>query len=370
MLACERNNGKVKTVLVFILMSTIYMCSACSTAPAGENEPLFRIGKYKTGFINSSGKVVIKPQFTSAGEFSEGLAIIFIREGDETSYGYISKKGRFVIEPRPLSKETDVKGYGEFHDGLASIPVKDKYGYIDTSGIFVIAPELDLPEYGDLKSRDYSEGFTVIEVDGKYGYMDTSGKIAIEPQFDFACPFSEGLARIRNDDEENGGWRFTDSTGQIVISHIEAKHVSGFHDGLACLETDNGFGYIDKEGAMAIEPGLVVAEDFSEGLALVWIEEDDTPRCAFIDTTGELVIKPGDIANCRSFHDSRAAAKIGPELTGGWGFVDKTGEFVIEPQYSEVEDFHNGLAIVWEIGDRGNSMSYINPDGKKVWQSD
>jgi hypothetical protein len=47
------------------------------------------------GFIDKSGKVVIKPQFTWASQFSGGLANVMV--GDKM--GYIDKSGKYVWEP-------------------------------------------------------------------------------------------------------------------------------------------------------------------------------------------------------------------------------------------------------------------------------
>ena len=48
------------------------------------------------GFINKTGKIVIKPQFEEAESFSEGLAPVMI----DKKYGYINKTGKTVIEPQ------------------------------------------------------------------------------------------------------------------------------------------------------------------------------------------------------------------------------------------------------------------------------
>jgi len=47
-----------------------------------------------------------------------------------------------------------------------------------------------------------------------------------------------------------------------------------------------------------------------------------------------------------------------------WGFADKTGKFVVQPDYDDVGQFHNGLALVR----LGLKERYIDPTGKTVWQ--
>jgi hypothetical protein len=55
--------------------------------------------KWKFGFIDKVGRVVIKPQFDSACSFRGGLAEIGIGSDEEQKRGYIDKAGRFVWKP-------------------------------------------------------------------------------------------------------------------------------------------------------------------------------------------------------------------------------------------------------------------------------
>ena len=48
------------------------------------------------GYIDKTGRVIIKPQFRYAHDFSEGLAMVGPRQSNK--WGYIDKTGSFVIE--------------------------------------------------------------------------------------------------------------------------------------------------------------------------------------------------------------------------------------------------------------------------------
>jgi hypothetical protein len=63
----------------------------------------FSVGELSSsqcGFIDKHGKIVIKPQFDDAHDFSDGLASIRIRDRKPFGkWGYIDKQGKIVIKP-------------------------------------------------------------------------------------------------------------------------------------------------------------------------------------------------------------------------------------------------------------------------------
>src|SRR5689334_9183231 len=76
-------------VLVLVGIGVALMLTLGSTAlyPVKVN------GKY--GYINKSAKVVIRPQFDQAEQFSEGYAAVEMGN----SWGYIDRNGKLVIPP-------------------------------------------------------------------------------------------------------------------------------------------------------------------------------------------------------------------------------------------------------------------------------
>lgn len=80
---------------------------------------------------------------------------------------------------------------------------------------------------------------------------------------------------------------------------------------------------------------------FSEGLAVVSIEESSGRKYGFIDEKGNEVI-PLKYDLAYPFKDGLAIVK----LDGKWGYIDKSGNEIIPPKYDRAYSFSEGLAAV------------------------
>lgn len=120
-------------------------------------------------------------------------------------------------------------------------------------------------------------------------------------------------------------------------------------------EYDCSRGFVDEIDEVVIPSEYDYDEvwDFSEGLAVV--ELDD--RWGFIDTTGTVVIP---LQYDEVWHFSEGLAKV--KKNNKWGFVDKRGKMVISLQYDDASYFKNGKA---KVKLRGETF-YINKQGKRV----
>jgi len=158
-------------------------------------------------------------------DFSEGLAKVQVGE----SWGYIDRTGRMIIKPR-------FQDASYFAEDLASIKTDDKWGYIDRTGKVVIAPRFQ-------EAKEFSEGFASVKFDGKWGYIDNVGNFAVQPQYEAAEAFHEGLASIKTGDK----WGYIDPSGNVKIAPQFTK-TWGFSQGMAQVKVGNRIAYIDKDG--------------------------------------------------------------------------------------------------------------------------
>ncbi len=201
----------MKKILLVILLLTF---TAVGFAQTKDKEmPLFWIqedGKY--GYIDKTGKVIIKPQFQNTMGFNEGLAATKM----DGKYGYIDTKGNWVIKPQ-------FEFTYMFSDGLAMIRIGKQYAWIDKTGKTVI-PAQDFEEVG----RGFREGRLAVKKNGKWGFVDKTGKMVINPEFKEAKEFSGGVTQVVTEGHRH---HWIDKDGKILWSQktVEKKSADKKH---------------------------------------------------------------------------------------------------------------------------------------------
>jgi hypothetical protein len=167
-----------------------------------------------------------------------------------------------------------------------------------------------------------------------------------------------------------GKWGYIDKTGAIKIQP-QFDGAGDFSDGLAGVMAVEGgvqkYGYIDTSGTLVIKPQFDWESSFSEGLAAVGAGSAEDLRCGFIDKTGRTVIPMQYELASPTWKFSGGLCKVMVKEAGQqrWGFIDKTGTMVIKAQLSGVSDFSEGLAAADSSSDL---HGFIDETGKWVIQ--
>ena len=107
------------------------------------------------------------------------------------------------------------------------------------------------------------EGLAMVSVITQTGYIDHQGKVVIEPQFDYGHAFKAGRALVAKAGQE----QYIDNTGRVITKDLHFSQGQDFAQGLAAVNVDGQFGYINLDGELAIKPPFAYAESFAEGLA-------------------------------------------------------------------------------------------------------
>jgi len=300
----------------------------------------------RTGFIDSTGRMVIAPRFEMTRPFTEGLAAVTLGG----VWGYIDTTGAMVIEPR-------FDHAGEFSEHLAWVIIGDHRGFIDSTGRIVIAPRFDV-------ATGFIDRRAQVMVGRTFGYIDHTGKLVIQTEFhgEFGetLDFSQGLAAVL----VHGQWGYIDTTGTMVIAprfrvpkSTSTMGALRFSEGRAAVPLGAKWGYIDRTGRVVIEPHFDQASYFEEGLAPVKVGT----LYGYIDTAGTMVIAPQFVL-AAGFSEGLAAVR---DSAGSWGYIDRTGKMVLAPQWWEADRFRGGLACVRSNG----QCEYIDHTGRYVWRA-
>jgi hypothetical protein len=190
-----------------------------------------------------------------------------------------------------------------------------------------------------------SKPLAAYKIDSLWYFVDSDGKSMFNPlKLVYVAGYSEGFYKIY---AESGGtkfWAFMNDKGEMAVPLCD--EIRYFRDGMAMIidvvDTATDFrlyGFVDKQGRMAVSKNYIDATDFSEGLAWVMNRE----KRGYIDRTGKMVI-PWDTTGFGSQFSEGLAAMTGKD--DRFGFINKKGEVVIDYQYDEVTRYVNGLARV------------------------
>ena len=319
---------------------------------AGRDETATTGQPGKWGYINKRGEFVITPQFDSAASFKNGLAPVRIGDLDTGKYGYINTSGEFVAT-------SQFDWAYSFSEGLACVRIGGKYGYINTGLEYIVTPQFS-------KAWSFSEGLAAVKIGSEWGYINKQGKVIIKPQFREASSFSEGLARVKIGYK----WGYINKQGKVVIKP-QFNSARSFSESLVqvhIIETGKS-GYINKSGIYVIAPKFDGANSFSEGLAPVCIGD----KWGYIDKKGKIVIDP-QYDWSEPFKNGLAFVRMGDPKTGKYGVINKSGEYVVKPQFNNYvlgSTFIEGLArvninISGRVFEPGDKWGYLDTQGKVV----
>ena len=212
-----------------------------SAGPSEDSNPMLLPVKVsgKWGYTNTTGQLVINPQFDYAEDFHEGRAVVCLGK------------------PCSWWDAENTASHSE-----------ERWGYIDASGKMVITPQY-------AKAAEFSEGLASVCTGDcsanptrpfNRGYIDRDGKIVIPMQFGIAANFSEGLA-------------------QVCVGKCKWKEKEGY---------SGKFGFIDHSGHFVINPQYDDAFDFKNGFAKVTLGKGDDAKTGYIDKTGKVIWQPSN----------------------------------------------------------------------------
>ena len=246
--------------------------------------PIRAASNRKIGFVDSSGKVVIRCVYDNATPFKDGVSLVSIIEGGKRLSGYIDRKGKVIL---PLQYEK----IGVFSDGHGIIQTETGFSYVDRTGKLKTPPA----EFGQYFS-EFKSGLAIGGRDNGKGsktftYFDKDFRKAFSFDGLYAGPFN----------------------GNVAIARI----------------TPNVISLIDRKGAKIkdLPPGLQGIDFFGAGKFGVKYNR----KWGFMNEKGEMVIQP-KYDSVSAFNNYFAAAR----LNGKWGLIDEYDNKKMDFSYEQM----------------------------------
>jgi len=234
-----------------------------------------------------------------------------------------------------------------FQYKLRPVKIENKWGYINDKGKIIINPQFD-------EAFLFSDDIALVKVGNLYGYISEDGRFLIDPVYIGATCFDNGLALVV---KEDGYPTFIDEEGKIKFAVSQSDQCRLFKEELAAFKSDFKWGFIDKTGRIAIKPQFDKVDDFSEGLAVFGIENNQKIQYGYINSKGNVVINL-QFDEAYKFVDGLALVKQNDK----YRFIDKSGKFVINAQFEYACSFNDGLSLIKS----GDKYGFIDKSGKSV----
>ncbi len=301
----------------------------------------------KWGYIDQEGNEIIGPQYLDAHNFVDNIALV---QNFSKQYFFINKEGKKLFDC-PGKECTDfIDGFSIFsRDGACGIintkgeqtckllyqeitTIRknifvanrgNKYGIIDTQGKWLLQPNYD-------KIKEAGQNYLLAKKDNKYFYLNDNYEEVLGP-YDEASVFQNEHAAVTKGNTNI----IIDKTGKELYKSsnpIMAGGENKWHE----LQGEKTV-FIDEKGKNIYNKSFDSAYKFHSGIAAVQVEN----AWGYIDTLGNFVIKPALPIVCESFEN-----RVRFIANTGYGFLDNQGKLIIAPKYIEARDFNEGMARV------------------------
>lgn len=303
--------------------------------PFSEGLAQFKNSDGRWGYVDTTGNIVIAPQFTQARPFSEGLAVVV----DTNGYCvFINPKGKVALT-------TDLPGkawqfLGNFKGGRCWFKQKGKdwlWGCIDTKGEVVIPPDF-------------------------YYRNDTIGSSdpILFTLFSLPMDFSGGIAAVKKI-LEDGQTRaaLIDTSGHFILEPRAYQEILPFQKTGLAIYTDVQHklkGLLNRNGAPLSPAKYALIEAFVNGFAKV---KSPSGKWGLINRSGieSIPTKYDDISIV-----SEGLIAVFSSQKEGWFYLDTLGKVRINGPFSLAEPFIGGVTLVENDGRK----SIINNAGDEI----
>lgn len=369
-----------------ILLSAISLCCKSDTPKAEYGklsyvdtsyfEPCYSrmVENNKVGYIDSFGKIVIRPVFANAFDFSEGLAAARV----DGQFGFINSDGNFVIPAKYDFCES-------FRNGFAIVYKNGNPLLINKKG------EEGIENKYSKIMHCGKETFYVITEHRNVGVVKYDGTVIADTLFSMISEFTNGYAVVERKEKKNSErvCGVIDSNGNFIVKYNTYINIETFYNGyykaqktlnrnvenpihLVYIMDEKGNVLFEKEeGEKFIlygKPNCGIITALIEKPNYVQSENDhyssEHNYYACLDMKGDYVINDTNHKKITDFSCNRAFVR---DTSDGYRLIDKKGNYIATTRYQYVDEdqlFISGYAIVrmdykWGIIDTNGSFVTI-----------
>lgn len=253
----------------------------------------------KWGYMNKKGQWLIEPTYKKVTPFIEELAIVNVdgktyfinRNGQKVSMlnekseailpfinsrAAIKIKGKWVHVDSEFNKTSEEMDFlGSYANNHAPFKAGNKWGLIDSSNKEIIYGYEDIVTNTLGQATVNKRFFAKSEKD--YYLYSIKGKEVAGP-FKQVKAFSNEneFAAVMNLKKQ---WGFIDKDGKIVIDYLW-EDANSFSSNLAAVKRNEMWGFINEKGSLVIDCRYKKATDFTSGVCLL---QDGTHQLVILD---------------------------------------------------------------------------------------
>ena len=309
------------------------------------------------GFLDLSGAVVIAPAFDHAQPFRNGVCAVQVGPG---AWRIIDRTGQ------PACGEVfhELSAFGAHGLARATLHRKDTgalaHGFVDRTGRWVIEPRF-------LDARPFGESpVTAATLDGElYGLIDARGRWVLEPSYPRIDAFNaDGLAFFDEPNAWDNGHGYLDERGKVAVKggrHLSPRMACG-----VAANSYDGTSYLMADGQALPTPPLSYGADFS------------AESCyAVVRTAAARTASTADPARWGVLHpDGRfvpAPEHLLEPLTDGDGWlVQQPPDTPLTPfltRDGQLAFIDGEGAIAWRAHYDGQQVALLDATGAPLWRS-
>jgi hypothetical protein len=198
------------------------------------------------GFVNRAGDVVIKPRFTMARSFHEGLAAVRLpADREDGPLAFIDRTGQVAH----TDADRQLRDLDSFHEGLAAArsAATGQVGFLDKRFTFRIPPRFD-------DARQFSQGVAAVRIGDHWGYIDKTGVLVVEPRFTSAQAFTQDAGLVEYESKRG----FINRMGGVRVP-LTLLDAQPFHLNFApaVMPDAAAFVYVRSDGSIVWNPARI-----------------------------------------------------------------------------------------------------------------